>query len=73
MLCGEMYGPLRGLEFFNQVRLDEESGTLIWPNDADFDPATLHDWSQVGDAMIEMASRWTEPSMSELEKREIPG
>jgi Protein of unknown function (DUF2442) len=61
MLRGELYGPLRDLAFFNQVRLDPESGTLVWPNDADFDPATLHDWDQVGVAMIELAQSWPEP------------
>jgi hypothetical protein len=24
-----------------------EAGTLVWPNDADFDPSTLHDWPNV--------------------------
>ncbi len=61
MLRGELYGPLRGLDFFNQVQLDPESGTLVWPNGADFDPATLHDWDVVGSAMIEMARSWAEP------------
>jgi hypothetical protein len=58
MLRGELYGPLRDLDFFNQVRLDTEAGTLIWPNEADFDPATLHDWDKVGEAMIGMANSW---------------
>ncbi|NJN95084.1 MAG: DUF2442 domain-containing protein [Anaerolineales bacterium] len=58
MLRGELYGPLRDLDFFNQVRLDSEGGTLVWPNDADFDPATLHDWDEVGEAMIEMVRAW---------------
>lgn len=61
MLRGELYGPLRDLDFFNQVRLDAEAGTLVWPNEADFDPATLHDWDSVGEAMIAMASSWPEP------------
>jgi len=60
MLRGELYGPLRDLDFFNQVRLDTESGTLIWPNEADFDPATLHNWDSVGEAMIGMANSWPE-------------
>ena len=60
MLRGELYGPLRYLTLFNQVRLDAETGTLIWPNDADFDPATLHAWDHVGEAMIQMASTWPE-------------
>ncbi len=59
MLRGEMYGPLRDVRYFNQVRLDSESGTVVWPNGADFDPATLHDWDRVGEAMITMARSWT--------------
>jgi hypothetical protein len=60
MLRGELYAPLRDLALFNQVQLDEEAGNLLWPNDADFDPATLHDWDIVGDAMIKMAQSWPE-------------
>jgi hypothetical protein len=60
MLRGELYAPLRNLKLFNQVQLDEEAGNLIWPNDADFDPATLHNWDVVGDAMIKMAQSWPE-------------
>ncbi len=60
MLRGELYGPLRDLDFFNQVWLDPESGTLVWPNEADFDPATLHDWDEVSEAMIQMAQTWPE-------------
>lgn len=61
ILRGELYGPLCDLGFFNQVRLDPEAGTLVWPNEADFDPATLHDWNKVDEAMIAMASSWPEP------------
>ncbi len=60
MLRGAMYSPLRNPALFNQVRLDEEEGTLVWPNDAAFDPATLHDWAVVGEAMIRMAQTWPE-------------
>lgn len=58
LLRGELYGPLRDLNLFNQVRLDAEAGTLVWPNGADFDPATLHNWVEVREAMIEMAQSW---------------
>ena len=44
ILAGDLYGPLRNLTLFDQVRVDAEVQTLIWPNGADFDPATLHDW-----------------------------
>ena len=35
VLAGELYGPLRDLELFNQVRIDPEAETLGWPNRAD--------------------------------------
>jgi len=58
ILAGEMYGPLRDLELFNQVRVDPEVHTLVWPNGADFDPATLHDWPSHEHAFRELARRW---------------
>jgi len=58
ILAGELYGPLRELEVFNQVTLDPEVHTLVWPNGADFDPSTLHDWPQLESALIERAKRW---------------
>ncbi|MDX6497875.1 MAG: hypothetical protein QOG23_1135 [Blastocatellia bacterium] len=57
-LAGELFGPLRNLSFFNQVRLDPEVHTLVWPNGADFDPATLHDWPKVVDALTAQAKEW---------------
>ena len=57
ILRGELYGPLRDPRLFNRVALDTEAGTLVWPNGADFDPATLHEWPQCEAAFIEMASR----------------
>src|ERR1700750_771367 len=44
VLSGELYGALRDLKIFNQVKIDPEVHTLVWPNGADFDPATLHNW-----------------------------
>ena len=60
VLAGELYGPLRDLELFNQVRIDPEVQTLVWPNGADFDPATLHDWTSCEQAFRELARRWEE-------------
>ena len=57
-LHGELYGPLRDLNLFNSVTLDCEVHTLVWPNGADFDPATLHDWSEHEAAMAALARRW---------------
>jgi hypothetical protein len=58
ILAGEFYGPLRDLGLFNQVRIDPEVHTLVWPNGADFDPATLHDWPENEAAFRELARRW---------------
>jgi hypothetical protein len=46
-LEGELWGPVfeplkRDLELFRQVRLDNELGTIVWPNGADMDPDVLH-------------------------------
>ena len=49
VLAGEMYAPLNDLEMFNRVYLDREVYNLIWPNDAEFEPADLHDWPEVAD------------------------
>jgi Protein of unknown function (DUF2442) len=58
VLAGELYAPLRDLSLFNQVRLDPEVHTLVWPNGADFDPATLHDWPEQEEALIARAQKW---------------
>ncbi|HEX8500714.1 MAG TPA: DUF2442 domain-containing protein [Pyrinomonadaceae bacterium] len=58
VLAGELYGPLRELSLFGQVRVDSETRTLVWPNGADFDPATLHDWPEYADALKSCAARW---------------
>ncbi len=58
VLAGELYSPLRDLELFNQVRIDPEVHTLVWPNGADFEPETLHNWPQYSEALIERARQW---------------
>ena len=58
VLYGEMYGPLRDPALFRQVRLDPEVGTLVWPNGADFDPWTLHEWPKLVGKMSERARSW---------------
>jgi hypothetical protein len=62
VLEGEIYGPLRDLRLFNRVRVDPEVHTLVWPNGADFDPATLHDWPRHASAMEALAKRWSAAS-----------
>ena len=37
-----VFNPLSDPAFFALVELDEELGTIVWPNGADFAPETLH-------------------------------
>jgi hypothetical protein len=67
ILAGKLYRPLRDLKLFNQVRIDAEVHTLVWPNGADFDPATLHDWPHVAEAWIARAKQWDAMSVSAAE------
>lgn len=60
VLYGHMWGPLRDLSFFNQVRLDSEAETLVWPNGADFDPETLRNWPKYKEHLAERAQSWEE-------------
>ena len=58
VLYGELFGPLRELDVFHQVRLDPDVRTLVWPNGADFDPWVLHDWPQRVEKLAARAQTW---------------
>ena len=58
VLKGELFSPLQNPALFNQVLIDPEAHTLIWPNGADFDPATLHNWQDAGPAMKRLVKKW---------------
>jgi Protein of unknown function (DUF2442) len=58
VLKGELYGPLQELTLFDQVCVDPEVHTLVWPNGADFDPAILHNWPESGSALKALAEQW---------------
>jgi Protein of unknown function (DUF2442) len=58
VLAGELYAPLHDLSLFNQVEIDLDIQTLVWPNGADFDPATLHDWQHYVGELSARARRW---------------
>lgn len=59
VLEGAVFGPLKNEAFFNQVEIDPERHTLVWPNGADFDPETLHNWPEYADAFVKMAHKWS--------------
>jgi hypothetical protein len=37
-----LFAALQDLEFFRQVRLEEEAGTIVWPNGLDLCPDVLY-------------------------------
>jgi hypothetical protein len=41
-LQGPVFEPLTDPDYFAQVRVDDELGTVVWPNGADLDPLVLH-------------------------------
>lgn len=55
VLNGALYEPLQDEQLFNKVEIDPEVHTLVWPNGADFDPSTLHDWPKYVASMQELA------------------
>jgi len=42
-LWGEVYEPLKDVEFFKQVSINPDFKVLCWPNEADFATDTIYD------------------------------
>ncbi len=42
LLWGEVFQPLRDHAYFARVAVDEELGTIVWPNGADLAPEFLY-------------------------------
>ena len=56
-MVGELYGPLYDEKMFDQVEIDPEVHTLVWPNGADFDPETLYNWPEYVENMMRLAEQ----------------
>jgi hypothetical protein len=39
---GGVFAPLEDKNFFAQVSVNVDIGTIVWPNDVDFDPEVLY-------------------------------
>lgn len=48
LLRGPVMQPLTEESYFARVRLDKLSGTVAWPNGADFAPEALNDLPEIG-------------------------
>ena len=53
---GGVFGPLENVDFFKQVTVDQEAGTLVWPNGVDFCPDVLYA-EATGKSIDEMDTR----------------
>lgn len=50
VLHGPVFEPLRDPERFSEVAVDDELGTIVWPNGADLAPEFLRDAAPVASA-----------------------
>jgi hypothetical protein len=46
-LYGPVFEPLKDQAFFSQVRVNPDTGTIEWPNKADFAPEFLYERAHV--------------------------
>jgi hypothetical protein len=58
VLFGELFGPLRDPGEFERVKIDPETGTLVWASGADFDSAILRDWPEHATSFRRAAEKW---------------
>ncbi len=40
---GEIFEPLKNIDYFKNVRINSDIDTIVWPNEADFSPDFLYE------------------------------
>ena len=69
VLYGYYYAPLRDKKYSIRCGLTPRFTRCVWPNDADFDPATLYNWNRGdGEDLGRRAARW---QVNTLASREV--
>jgi Protein of unknown function (DUF2442) len=51
LLHGTLGEPLKDLDYFRRVRVDEDARTIVWPNGLDPAPELLHEGQESIDAL----------------------
>lgn len=51
LLHGTLGEPLKDLDYFRQVRVDNDARTVVWPNGLDPAPELLHEGQESIDAL----------------------
>ncbi len=46
-LDGEIFEPLKSLDYFREFKISTETNTIEWPNGADFAPEFLYEYGKV--------------------------
>ncbi len=62
---GGVFEPLEDRDFFKQVQVDPEIGTLVWPNEVDFCPDVLYS-DATGQPLPELEPATSEGMLNEL-------
>jgi hypothetical protein len=67
-LSGPVFEPLRDVQFFSKVRLNQDTGTIEWPNGADFAPEFL---SEIGTTVGATVTRMVAEDQAEFGRSKI--
>ena len=55
-LYGEVFEPLKNIEFFKRVAVNLNTNTIEWPNGADFAPEFLYEIGQEVEKVVQAAT-----------------